>query len=91
MDIGRRQFGAFGLRLGGKLGANHLFDFRPVAIERGGQLVARRQRQLFRPQDGPSAFFRTSAGWSFKLLKTPAIRCPPKRGLSRSGRKISSM
>jgi len=36
MDIGRRQFGAFGLRLGGKLGANHLFDFRPVAIERGG-------------------------------------------------------
>ena len=25
--------------------------------------------QLFRSQDGPSAFFRMSAGWSFRLLK----------------------
>ncbi len=57
MDIGRRQFGAFGLRLGGKLGANHLFDFRPVAIERGGQLVARRQRPVV-----------PAPGWSFGVF-----------------------
>ena len=37
---------ALGLRLGGELGADRLFDFRPVAVERGGQLVARRQRPV---------------------------------------------
>ena len=50
MQVGRGDLGAsglaFGLRLGRKLGANHLFDFGPVAVERGRQLVLRRQRPV---------------------------------------------
>ena len=46
MDVGRRQLGSLGLRLGGKPGADGFFDFGPVAVERGGQLVARRQRPV---------------------------------------------
>ncbi len=43
MEVGRREFRALGLRLGCDLGADGFFDFRPVAIERGGQFIARRQ------------------------------------------------
>ena len=46
VDVGRRQLGALGLRLGRELGADGLFDFGPVAVERGGQFVARRQRPV---------------------------------------------
>src|SRR5258706_398580 len=46
MDVGRRQLGALGLRLGGELGSDRLFNLRPVAVERGGQLVAGRQRPV---------------------------------------------
>ena len=46
VDIGRRQFAALGLHLGGDLGADRFFDFDPIAIERGGQIVTRRQRPV---------------------------------------------
>ena len=46
MDVGRRQLAALGLRLGRELGADRLFDFDPIAVERGGQFVARRQRPV---------------------------------------------
>jgi hypothetical protein len=46
MDVGRGQVAAFGLRLGDDLGADRFFDFRPVAIERRCQIVARRQRPI---------------------------------------------
>jgi hypothetical protein len=32
MEVGGRQFAALGLRLGGDLGADGFFDFRPVAV-----------------------------------------------------------
>ncbi len=46
VDVGRRQLSAFGLRLGRNFGSDGLFHARPVAIERGGQFVARRQRPI---------------------------------------------
>ena len=47
MDVGAPSSSrALGLRLGGKLGADGLFDLRPIAVERGGQIVLRRQRPV---------------------------------------------
>ena len=46
VDVGGRHFRALGLCLGGDLVADGLFDLRPVAVKRGGQLVARRQRPV---------------------------------------------
>ncbi len=43
MDICGRQLSALGLRLCRKLGADRLFDFRPIAVERRCQFVARGQ------------------------------------------------
>ena len=46
VDVGGRQLGALGLRLGGELGADRLFDGDPVAVQRRGQFVARRERPV---------------------------------------------
>ena len=46
VDVGGRQFGALGLRLGGKLGADRLLDGGPVAVQRRGQVVARGERPV---------------------------------------------
>jgi hypothetical protein len=53
VHVGGGDVGALGLRLGGDLGADRLLDLRPVAVERRGQVVARRQRPVVAPQDGP--------------------------------------
>src|ERR1700730_14017535 len=52
MDVGRRYFGALGLHLGRDLAANRLLDRGPVAVERGGQVVARGQRPVVAPPGG---------------------------------------
>src|SRR5262249_27743402 len=46
VHVGGGDVGALGLRLGGELGADRLFDQRPVAVERRGQVIARRQRPV---------------------------------------------
>ena len=46
MHVGGTRIGAFGLRLGGDLAANHLLDFGPVAVERRGEVVARAERPV---------------------------------------------
>jgi len=58
MDIGRCQLGALGLRLGRKLGADRLFDLRPIAVERGGQIITRRQRPIVPAPRGPFGVFQ---------------------------------
>ncbi|MBA7468558.1 hypothetical protein ES707_03809 [subsurface metagenome] len=45
-DVGAALFSSLGLRLGGELGADGLLDQRPVAVERGSQIIARRQRPV---------------------------------------------
>lgn len=46
VDVGGRYFSALGLRPGGQLGADRFLDGDPVAIQRGGQVVSRRQRPV---------------------------------------------
>ncbi len=46
LHIGRRQAAARGLRPGGDLAADDLLDLRPVAVEGGGQVIARRGRPV---------------------------------------------
>jgi hypothetical protein len=48
---------ALGLRLGRDLGADRFFDFRPVAVERRGQVVARRQRPVVPAPGRPFGVF----------------------------------
>ena len=60
---------ALGLRLGGDLGADGLFDFAQLPSSAEVSSSRGVSGQLSRPQDGPSAFLRTSAGVSFRLLK----------------------
>ena len=43
MHIGRGQLASLDLGLGRELGADGLLDLRPIAVERRGQVVARRQ------------------------------------------------
>ena len=50
VDVGRHRRDALGrsagLSLGRELAADNLFDLGPVAVERGGQIVTRRQRPV---------------------------------------------
>ena len=49
VQVGSRNFGTLGLCLGSELGADRLLYADPVAIEREGQFVARRQRPVGAP------------------------------------------
>src|SRR5882724_7292880 len=62
MDIGRRQFSAFGLRLCREPGADRLFNLKPMAVERGSQFVARRQRPVVPRPGRPFGVF-ADVGW----------------------------
>ena len=52
MHVGGGDIGALGLRFGGELGADGLLDLRPVAVECGGQVIARRQRPVIASPGG---------------------------------------
>ena len=58
MHIGRGQLCAFRLRFRRYPGAEGFFDFGPVAVESGGQLIARLQRPVVPPP-----------GWPFGILQ----------------------
>ncbi len=46
LNVGCGQLGALGLRLRRELRADRLLDLRPVAVERGDEIVARRDRPV---------------------------------------------
>ncbi len=87
-DVGRGDVDAARLRLRLDLGAERLAGFRPVAVERGDEIAALRQRPV-RPLPGRAArvFLDVARRRPSGFGRTTAIRHRPISGRPRSGRR----